>query len=88
MVLYYKLLSDRLAFQPVAVSLDVDDPAMVEQSVQDRRGDDLVTEQLLPVDEALVRCDDCGSLLVTRKTRTGRRDGPHWHSPEDNPPHQ
>ena len=58
----YKLLSERLAFQPVTVSLDVDDPAVVEA---DRRCDDLVTEQFLPVDKALVRCDDGGCLLVT-----------------------
>jgi len=61
----YKLLSERLAFQLVTVSFDVDDPAVVEQPVQDRRGDDLATEQLLPIDKALVQCDDGGGLLVT-----------------------
>ena len=54
-----------LSLKPVAVPLDVDDPAVMEQPVQDRRGDDLISEELLPVDKALVRGDDGGCLLVS-----------------------
>jgi len=57
----YKLSRERLAFQPVTMPLDVDDPAVVKQPVQDRRGDDLVTEQLLPVDKSLVRWQPRGN---------------------------
>jgi hypothetical protein len=34
---------------------------VVKQPVQDRRGDDLVTEQLLPVDKSLVRWQPRGN---------------------------
>jgi hypothetical protein len=59
-----KLLSEHLAFQPVTVPFDVDDPAVVEQAVEDRRSNNLVTEQLLPVDKALIRRDDGRGLLM------------------------
>ena len=37
---------------------------MVQQAVQDRRGQHLVTEDLAPVDEALVGGQDEAGLLI------------------------
>ena len=53
-----------MIFEPVAVTLDVDHPGMMEKPVEDGRGDDRVAEELLPVDEALVRGQDRRAFLV------------------------
>jgi hypothetical protein len=47
----------RLAFllpQPIALALDVDRRGVVQQAVEDRRGQDLVVEDVVPVGEALL----------------------------------
>ena len=41
-------------FQSVAVSFDVDDLAMMEEPIEDGRGDDGITEEFLPIDKAFV----------------------------------
>ena len=50
--------------QPVAVPLDVDRRGVMEQAVQDGGGQDLVVEDLAPVDKALVARDDEAGPLV------------------------
>lgn len=44
--------------EPVAVALDVDHHAVVEQPVQDFGGNNRITEEFLPVTEILVGGDD------------------------------
>src|SRR5512145_2396584 len=44
--------------QSIALPLDVDGSRVMEQPVEDRGGEDLVVEDLAPVDEALVAGDD------------------------------
>ena len=51
--------------EPVAVALDVDDPAMVQQSVQDGTNDHRIPKELLPVSEALVGGDKGGASLIS-----------------------
>jgi hypothetical protein len=64
-LLSLKLFFDSLMLlEPVAVTLDVDDFAVVQQAVQDGGGDHRIAEQLLPVAEALVGCDDGRVFLV------------------------
>jgi hypothetical protein len=46
------------------VAFNVDHPRVMEQPVEDRRGDDCVAEELLPVDEAFVRGQDRRALFV------------------------
>jgi len=53
-----------VVFQPIAVAFDVDHPRMMQKPVEDRRGDDRVAEELLPIDEALVRGQDRRAFLV------------------------
>ena len=53
-----------MLLEPVAVPLDVDDLAVMQQAVQDSGSDHRIAEQLLPVSEALVRCDDGRVFLV------------------------
>ena len=48
----------------VALAADVEDVAVVQQPVQDGRGDDGVTQQLAPFTEALVRGQDNAPALV------------------------
>ena len=57
-------LVEAVIFEPIAVTFDVDDPGVMEEPVQDGRGDDRVAEKLLPVDEALVGGQDRRALLV------------------------
>ena len=59
-----KLLVEGMLFETITVALDVDDPGVMQEPVEDGRGDDGVAEELLPVDEALVRGDDRRALLV------------------------
>lgn len=49
----------------IAVSLDVEDSGVMKQPVEDGCGDDGVAEQILPIDEAVVRSQDRGALFVT-----------------------
>jgi len=50
--------------ESVAVALDVDDLAVVQQPVEDGGGDHGIPEELLPVGEAFVGGDDRGASLV------------------------
>ena len=51
--------------EPVAVSLDVDDLAVVQQPVQDGGSDDGISEELLPVPETFVGSNDGGVFFVS-----------------------
>src|SRR3982751_372610 len=53
-----------LLLEPVALALDVDDRGVVEQPVEQRRGDDLVAENLAPAGEALVGGQQDRAALV------------------------
>jgi len=57
-------LIEAVALEPTAVVLDVDHPGVMQEPVQDGRGDHGVAEQLLPAAEALVRGQDRRALLV------------------------
>ena len=46
------------------MALDVDYPGVMQEPIEDRRGDDRVAEEFLPVDEALVRGQDRRAFLV------------------------
>src|SRR5262245_16851359 len=48
----------------IALALDVDGGCVMKQPVEDRGGEDLVVEDLAPVDEALVAGDDQAGPLV------------------------
>jgi len=48
-----ELFGEGVALEPVAVALDVDHFCVVQQAVEDGRGDDRVFEEFLPVGEAL-----------------------------------
>jgi len=50
--------------QPVAVALDVDHLAVMQQPVQDGRCDHRVSEQLLPIAKTLVGGDDRRVFLI------------------------
>jgi hypothetical protein len=47
--------------EPVAVAVDRDDFAVVQEPVEDRGGQDLVAEDLAPFAEGLIRCQDAFS---------------------------
>ena len=51
-------------FQSVAVSFNVNDPAMMEEPIQDGGGDDGIAEEFLPIGKAFVRCDNSGAFLI------------------------
>ena len=51
-------------FETITVPLDVDHPAVVEEPIEDGRGDHGVAKELLPVGEALVGGDDRRALLI------------------------
>jgi hypothetical protein len=53
--------------EPVAVALDVDDPAVVKKPVEDSGSDHRIPEEFLPVGEALVGGDDRGAALVAMR---------------------
>ena len=53
-----------LLLQPIALALDVDRRRVVEQPVEDRGRQDLVVEDLTPVQEALVAGEDEARPLV------------------------
>ena len=50
--------------QPVALAPDVEHMAVVQQPVQDRRGDDSVPQEFALLTDALVRCQDDAAPLV------------------------
>ena len=56
----------RLAFfpEPVAFAADGQDIAVVQQPVQDGRGDDFISQELSSLAKALVRSQDDGAPLV------------------------
>src|SRR5689334_15666917 len=53
-----------LLSEPVAFAPDVEDVAVVEQSIEDGGGDDGVAEHLAPLGEALVGGEDDAAALV------------------------
>ena len=50
-----------LLFEPIALSLNVERGTVVQQTVQDGRGQDVVVEDLAPIQEALVAGEDGGA---------------------------
>ena len=51
--------------ETIALPFDVDGGRVMKQPIEDRRGEDLVVEDLAPVDEALVAGDDeAGSFVA------------------------
>ena len=61
--------------QSVTVALDVDGHGVVQQAVEDRRGQDLVVEDLPPVDEALVARHDQARPLVAEDQQPEEETG-------------
>ena len=53
-----------LVFEPVALALDVDSGGVMQQPVEDGRGDDVVGEDRAPVAVAIVGGQDDGPLLI------------------------
>jgi len=53
-----------VAAQAVARSLDLDDDSMVEETVEQRGGDDRITEDFTPFGKATVGGEDHGAALV------------------------
>ena len=51
--------------KPIAVPLDVDDLAVMQEPIEDSSSDNGVTEQLLPVSKAFVAGDNGGAFLIT-----------------------
>ncbi len=51
-------------FQPVALTLDVDDGAMMEHTVEDSGGDGDVGKDFVPLRKSFVRGEDCRDLLI------------------------
>ena len=50
--------------QPIALAFNIDGHGMVEQSIENRRGDDGISEDLAPGPEALVAGEQNRPLLV------------------------
>lgn len=61
------MLGDQIGMgaQAVAGSFDLDHDGVVEQAVEQRGGDDRITEDLAPVGKAAVAGQDDGALFVT-----------------------
>jgi len=57
------------------VSLDVDHLAMVEQAVEDGRGDDGIAEEFLPIAEALIGGDNDRASLVSVRDKLKEQIG-------------
>ena len=55
--------------EPVALATDVQQVAVMQQPVQDGRGDDGVAEKLTPLAEALVGGQDDAAPLIPADTR-------------------
>jgi len=60
--LFHKFLS---FFEPVALAFDVDDGAVMQDTVENGRGNGHVGKYLVPLREGLVAGKDGGDLLVT-----------------------
>jgi hypothetical protein len=56
--------------EPVAGTLDLDDDGMVQQAIEQRRGDDGAAEDVAPFGEAAVRGQDHGTAFIPGKTST------------------
>jgi hypothetical protein len=67
--------AEGVSLGPIAGALNVDDLGVIDQAVEDGKGDDRVAEQLLPVDEALFRCQDGGALLVAARDKPEEQIG-------------
>ena len=61
--------------QVVACALDLHDDGMVEEAVEEGRGDDGVAEHLAPFGEAAVGGQDDGAALVAGVTPTDKLSG-------------
>jgi len=48
----------------VAGALDLNDDGVVQQAIQQRRGDNGIAEDLTPFGEAAVGCEDHGALFI------------------------
>ena len=59
----------RSMFARLAGTFDLDDDGVVEQPVEQRRGDDGIAEDLAPFCEAAVGGQDHGTLFVARAAR-------------------
>lgn len=53
-----------IALHPVAVALDIDHTAVVQEPVEDSGGDQRVTEELFPLREALIGSDNRAGPLI------------------------
>ena len=51
-------------FQPIAPALDIDDGTVVQNTVEDRRGDGDIGKDLVPLRKGLVGSEDCWDLLI------------------------
>ena len=58
------MVVEGMFFESIAVPLDIDYFAMMEESVQDGRGDDGISEQFLPVEKALVGSKDRRAFFI------------------------
>lgn len=65
----YRIFS-LLGSEPVAVSLNVDDYAVMQHPVQNGGNDHMVAEQLGPVSKSLVKGDDGAGFLI-RESESG-----------------
>ena len=52
--------------EPVAGALDLDDDGMVEQAIEQRRGDDGAAEDIAPFGKAAVRGQNHRAFLIAR----------------------
>ena len=58
------MVVEGMFFESIAVPFDIDYFAMMEESVQDGRGDDGISEQFLPVEKALVGGKDRRAFFI------------------------
>lgn len=68
-------------FQPVAFALDIDDGAVVQNMVEDRRGDGDIGKDLIPLGKGLVGGKDCRDLLIPSGNELEEQVRPlniHW----------
>ena len=67
-----------LVLEPVTFALDVDGGGVVQQPVEDGRGDDVVGEDRAPVAVALVGGQDDGPLLIPFRDQLKQASGGWW----------
>src|SRR6185436_14371476 len=63
--------------QAIALAADVQHVTVVQEAIEDRRGDDAVAEDLAPLAEALVRGQDDAAALVARRDEREEGGGRH-----------